>query len=827
VQWVADKAWVYRVVFAAPAAQDSSNLITDLVFEGLDTYATVTLNGSKVLEASNMHLQHRVNIDGIVQLGEDNVLEILFDSALLRGRELVGKHPEHQHFARQTEQSRIPVRKAQYNWGWDWGPILMTAGPWRPVRLEQYSCMVDDIWSLYDVASDFKSCSGRFLARIAGAFEGAEVDFCLALDGLTVFKGSSSVDSTGMAEVKFAVQEFNLWNPMGYGLQIRYQLSATVRRERAKLDSQSKTIGFRRCELIQEVDDHGKSFYFRINGVDIFAGGSCWIPADSFLTNVSAERYHSWIKLLAESNQIMIRVWGGGVYEGDAFLEACDELGILVWHDFAFVCGNYPTYPTFLDSVTEEVRQNVRRLRSHPSLVLWAGNNEDYQVMERYKLEYKSEDHDPESWLRSSFPARYIYEHLLPKLVEEEAPGTIYHPGSPWGDGKHTNDPTVGDIHQWNSKSHVKIDPQPNACSLNGTVWHGDMTKWQECSTLAGRFVSEFGMEAYPHMDTTQRMIRQAKQQRPGSMMMDFRNKAGDHERRLMTYVAENFAVKYDLSSFTHLTQIVQSETMRYAYKTWRRMWGKPGNRQCGGVLVWQINDCWPTISWAVVDYYMVKKPAYYAIARAMQPLDIGVARETPDWTIGHNDPALSTVTCFDVWIASTLLEDIDTELEVSFISIKTGKPIREAIKRVVTAQPNATTEVIAKQHVTKDEHKLLDLEDNDPYVVHASLSVDGHILAKDTAWPSPLKYIDFSYRHVTVEYSHTRQEAKVSAKLPVKGFVFSEKQGIELSDNGFDIVPGEEHVVRASGLRVGEPQLEWTYIGAPGTCTAVVKSSL
>lgn len=229
-------------------------------------------------------------------------------------------------------------------------------------------------------------------------------------------------------------------------------MSAKLHRYGATLDSQRKSIGFRQCQLIQEADDHGKSFYFRVNGVDIFAGGSCWIPADSFLAKVPAERYHSWIKLLAESNQTMVRVWGGGVYEDDAFLKACDELGVLVWHDFAFVCGNYPTYTTFLDSVTEEVRKNLRRLRSHPSLVVWAGNNEDYQVMERYKLDYESEDHDPGSWLRSSFSARYIYEHLLPKLVQEEAPGTIYHPGSPWGDGKHTTDPTVGDIHQWSSE---------------------------------------------------------------------------------------------------------------------------------------------------------------------------------------------------------------------------------------------------------------------------------------------------------------------------------------------------------------------------------------
>lgn len=167
---------------------------------------------------------------------------------------------------------------------------------------------------------------------------------------------------------------------------------------------------------------------------------------------VSPERYYEWAKLMAEGNQVMLRVWGGGVYEEDSLIEACDELGILVFHDFQFACASYPAYPSYLKTLEEEARQQIRRLRAHPSVVIWAGNNEDYQVQERYKLDYDFENKDPDSWLKSSFPARYLYEHFLPKLVEEEDPGKIYHPSSPWGDGKPTADPTVGDIHQWNSK---------------------------------------------------------------------------------------------------------------------------------------------------------------------------------------------------------------------------------------------------------------------------------------------------------------------------------------------------------------------------------------
>lgn len=415
-----------------------------------------------------MHLSHRVNITNHIHWdGTPNILEIHFDSALLRGRELVKDHPEHQHFARQTEESRIPVRKAQYHWGWDWGPILMTAGPWRPVWLEVYDARVEDIWVRYSLAPGLGECSGRIFAKVMGVPEGTEVNLRLSSGGRVVFEAVARTDGEGLAETDFSIEDVKLWYPLGYGPQHRYELSAKLRRNDVVVASSSKLIGFRTCELIQEPDANGKSFYFRINGIDIFCGGSCWIPGDSFLSEITAERYHAWIKLLAASNQVMIRVWGGGIYEDDAFFDACDELGILVWHDFAFACGNYPAYASFLESVEREVRQNVRRTRSHPSLVIWAGNNEDYQVLERYKLEYDPENRDPKDWLKTSFPARYIYEYFLPKVLEEEAPGTIYHPGSPWGDHKHSADPTVGDIHQWDSKCLAANHPTRNESRTN------------------------------------------------------------------------------------------------------------------------------------------------------------------------------------------------------------------------------------------------------------------------------------------------------------------------------------------------------------------------
>ncbi|NJR31195.1 hypothetical protein HC762_00065 [bacterium] len=308
------------------------------------------------------------------------------------------------------------------------------------------------------------------------------------------------------------------------------------------------------------------------------------------------------------------RVWGGGIYEDESFYNACDELGILVWQDFMFACGNYPCFPSLLLSVRREATLNVRRLRNHPSLAIFSGNNEDYQVAESAGLEYDYADKLPESWLKTDFPARYIYEFLLPDILRSECPSIPYHPGSPWGDGRQTSDPTVGDLHQWN-------------------VWHGTQEKYQIFDCLGGRFNSEFGMEAFPHMETVKRFVEDSKDLYPQSRAMDFHNKATGHERRLATYLVENVRTVTDLKPYIHLTQLIQSEAVSYAYRGWRRQWNKAGERKCGGALVWQLNDCWPTISWSICDYYLRKKPAYYTSARCMAPIAIGIRREHWDWS--------------------------------------------------------------------------------------------------------------------------------------------------------------------------------------------------
>lgn len=778
-EWVGDKAWTYRTSFPGISKKDSGSKYV-LALDGLDTYATVKLNGKTILQSENMFIMHRVDVTD--SLKAENVLEIDFKSALLESRKIKDAHPEHKWVGFNGDMARLAVRKAQYHYGWDWGPVLMTCGPWKAVRLESYSARVEDLRVDYEVDSTFKKVSGKITATVEGK-SGREVQFSAKLGGKDVFKGTADVGSDGKASIEFHINEPKLWYPHGYGEQTLYDVTAAVTVDGSELHSTTKRTGFRKGELIQQPDHLGKSFYFRFNGVDVFCGGSDWIPADSFTPRISEDRYRKWLEMMVDGYQVMIRVWGGGIWEDDVFYDLCDELGVLVWQDFMFGCGNYPCFPEILKSIEDECVCQTKRLRHHPCMAIYAGNNEDYQVQEQMGLTYNYEDKDPQSWLRTDFPARYIYEKLLPDVVAAHTPHVPYHPGSPWGDGKVSSDPTVGDMHQWN-------------------VWHGTQEKYQIYDTLGGRFNSEFGMEAFPHIDTIKYYVTDPSQLYPQSHMIDFHNKADGHERRIATYLVENFRTRTELDKFIHLTQLSQAEALMFGYRGWRQRWGQ--KRHCGGALVWQLNDCWPVTSWAIVDYFLRKKPAYYAMRRVLAPIAVAVKRAHHDWSVVHARPAKTSD--WELWVASSRTEHVDATVEVRYISIATGKDIKQRdLLSNVRLEPNGTTPLL---------NGTIDNVADEPHVLAARIWVDGELVSRDVDWPQPLKYLDFSDRGVHVE--RQGDEIHVRADKPTKGLVFEEREGVLVHDSALDVVPGDEQVVRVRGLGADEKDLGWTYLGQP-----------
>lgn len=428
-EWVADKAWTYKV--SLPKVTEPKDGISYvLAFDGLDTFATVKLNDKVILESDNMFIPHRLDVTSKLNPDYENILEITFASARLEAIQIREKHPDHQWVGFNGDMSRLAVRKAQYHWGWDWGPILNTCGPWREVRLETYQARIEDLRVDYNIEESLKSVQGTISVMVKGA-SAESVSFAVHDGEALVFKETAKVDG-GVAKVEFHVNNPKLWYPHGYGDQPLYKITATVSTAGVDLDKATRRTGFRRGELIQEPDGIGKSFYFRVNGIDVFCGGSDWIPADSFTPRVTEEKYRKWLEMMVDGYQIMIRcviplyalsdvsandqfrIWGGGIWEEDIFYDICDELGVLVWQDFMFGCGNYPAFPEILRSIKDECVANVGRLRHHPSIIIYAGNNEDYQVQESFGLTYDYKDKDPENWLKTDFPARYIYEKASP-----------------------------------------------------------------------------------------------------------------------------------------------------------------------------------------------------------------------------------------------------------------------------------------------------------------------------------------------------------------------------------------------------------------------------
>jgi beta-mannosidase len=663
----------------------------------------------------------------------------------------------------------------------------MTCGPWRPINLEIFSSRISDLHFTTNV--DKSLTSAEFVAKADIEGEAADVKFDISLDGKKVAWETVKA-SKGQATHSFTIQDPALWYPSRYGEQPLYTVTATLLQSSSELHTASKKFGLRRAELIQRpmTDQPGTTFFFQINNVPVFCGGSDWIPADNFIPRISKEKYYDWVKLVADGNQFMIRVWGGGIFEEQPFYDACDELGILVWQDFMFGCGNYPAFPELLTSIKREAEENVKLLRHHPSIVIWAGNNEDYQYQEGEGLTYEPENKDAESWLRTNFPARYIYEKILADACEELIPDTYYHFGSPWG-GKDTRDPTIGDIHQWN-------------------VWHGTQEKYQNFDTLIGRFVSEFGMEAFPNIKTIDSFLPLGKDDPDRfaqSSTIDFHNKADGHERRIALYLVENFRYAPDpLEQFIYSTQLMQAECLASAYRLWKRQWKGPGKEYCGGALVWQINDCWPVTSWAIVDFYLRPKHAYYTVKREMAPISLGVTRKEHVVPKDKHTRAFVTKTTeIEVWGSNLTLRDLTADVVVKAFDVITGEETySKTVQSSFLLPENRSTEITSFKVPVRKENA----DEEGRTVVAAYLFQDGRKIARHINWPEPLKYVHLQKpKRLRADLSSDGKSVDISAEFPVKGVALeSEDDDVVFGDNLIDIVPGEAVSISVKGADKG-----------------------
>jgi beta-mannosidase len=761
VQWVGESDWLYRCSFdLAPAWLEAEQL--DLCCDGLDTFATVWLNGQQILTSDNMFVPQRVAVASLLRPGQ-NELRLLFESSLRRGQQRQAEYGARAVW--NGDSSRLYVRKAQYSFGWDWGPCLVTAGPWRPIRLEAYTQRIADVHCPADVAPDLGSAVLPVSVSMASGNRPLDATSDLVVHLGLYGPAHDLIDEATLpvksdhVEHRFAVASPHLWWPRGYGQQPLYRLVVSLQQDIVELDRREYRLGLRRLRLLQEplTDEPGTTFVFEINKTPIFCGGANWIPADSFLPRVSPERYRALIQAATDANMNMLRVWGGGIYEDDLFYDLCDELGVLVWQDFLFACGIYPALGWFQASIKAEAEAAVRRLRHHPSLALWCGNNEDYQVAESIGAYAPTFEGD---FSQTRFPAREIYERLLPSVCAALDPTRPYWPGSPYG-GASVHDQTIGDRHTWD-------------------IWHGRMADYHEYPRFGGRFVSEFGMQAMPALETLAACTPPGERY-PQSRTMDYHNKATDGPRRLVAYLNDTVRVPADLEDYIYATQVLQAEALAIAYRGWRRRWGGPGRCATAGALVWQLNDCWPVTSWAIVDCYLRPKPAWYVIKRELAPLVVGLAHAAAG---------------AEVWAVNGLQTRLEAELVLRLWRLD-GQQVREERRRIALP-PNQATEL---GYFAYDAGRVL--------IASAELVNEGATAARAMLWPEPFKYLTLPDPELELtRLDETR--LRLRARRPAKGVWLWAERETRWSDNMLDLLPGEEQTITGQGPGTKEVQVRW-----------------
>ena len=668
VQWVDKEDWVYQTEFVADKEILSKECI-ELVFEGLDTYADVYLNNEEtpILKADNMFRRWRINVKESLKEG-NNLLKVYFHSPVkIDMPKWEAMHPVH--YPCQNDQSangglldrRISVyaRKAGYHYGWDWGPRLVTCGIWRPVYLEAWNNIrIEDVYYNQKSVTVQRADVSVEIDITATSATTAEVRIIDETSGKVLATTPTEFKVGKNAVVApFSIAKPQLWWTYELGKPHRYNFRTEIIADGKVLDSRSHKIGLRSVRLVREDDADGRSFYFELNGQPIFAKGANYIPCDNFLPRVSEATYIRTIEDAVNVNMNMLRVWGGGIYENDIFYELCDSYGIMVWQDFMFACALYPAEGALLESIRQEAIDNVKRLRNHPSIVVWCGNNECNMNLRSAKKKYEQRG-TPEVFERMFRQYSDVYYKTLPEVVAELDPMRPYHPCSPFsGKGipsKEAADPSKGDSHYWG-------------------VWHSKLPI-DNYNTMRSRFFSEYGFQSFPEFESIKIYAPEERDWAVESEVMSAHQRGGTKANsRIRIYLENEYWPAKDFPSFVYINHVLQGDAIKTAMEAHRR--DKP---YCWGTIFWQHNDCWPVASWSSRDYYGRWKAQHYFTKYAYD--DILVSAYNRDGRL-------------KVYVVSDRLTSPKAELEVVIMDFN-GNVVNKFVKSFKIA-PNASTVIV------------------------------------------------------------------------------------------------------------------------------------
>lgn len=753
-QWIGEKDWEYKRTFVCDKeVLNASNSI--LVMEGIDTYADVYINDVLAIKCDNMFRTWKVNLKPFLREGE-NTLRISFSSVFKVDMPKYLDAPFKLQAWPNNDQNDVIwlslyARKAGYNYGWDWGPRIITSGIWRDIYIESWCDMKVDAAQI-------------ITSRLAGKLAHMQSNCTIISDEsknavveiwnegkLMTARDVSLSKGENLVEMDFNLKDPKIWWSNGLGEQPMYNFDFIVKVDGKEITSKRIRTAVRTIEIVRDIDDDGQSMYVKLNGKNVFMKGANYIPLDNFPARVTDKTYEHIIKSAADANMNMLRIWGGGIYEKDIFYDLCDKYGILVWQDMMFACGMFPADRHYLDNVAEEIKDNIKRLRNHPCIALWNGNNEN--EISYYGWGWKgtlSEEH------------QRIYEANLMKLFHEVIPAAIqsqdksryYHPTSPTT-GYNGIGPNMGDVHYW-------------------SVWKGGwVEEYLECKNI-GRFMSEYGFQAYPEMSSIRKFTKENERFLDSEAVLSHQRAKNDNTRdphygnkMMMLYMNKYFNVPENFEHFVYVSQLLQAEAVKVGIESHRR-----AMPYCMGTLFWQINDCWPAASWSSIDYYGKWKGLHYVSSKAYKEIIISPYRNNGDISFK---------------VVSDRQSGFKGKLEIS--AMKLNGEVKFTKQIDVKQSANSSVDVFSCS-----EEEIF--EDGSADFIFTKLIENGKVISTNLIYS---KYANqYTYEKTIPEFTYEKANDGVILKIKsdylIRGlYLYIDDDDAFFSDNYFTVVPGEE----------------------------------
>jgi beta-mannosidase len=743
LQWIGKTAWEYQAQFIVHAELLNHENI-ELVFKGLDTYAAVFLNDALILQTDNMFHEWRAACKNLLKNGE-NVLHVHFrspiDEILPRMETLAYELPAVNDHGEKTSPY---TRKAPYHFGWDWGPRFVTCGIWQPVYLEAWNSA--KITSMHVVQNQFDEKAAKITVNV-------EVESTLETEAtieITPQEGSCKAARQTVKlnpgihaySVEMMIENPRLWWPNGLGEQHLYNIEARLSAGKLAFDRAEKRIGLRTIEVLQRPDAFGKSFEFVVNGLPVFAKGGNWIPADNFTTRVDRKKYEHLLRSVKDANMNMLRVWGGGIYENDDFYELCDELGIMLWQDFMFACSMYPATPADSLRVEREAIYQVKRLRHHPSLALWCGNNE----VEAAWMGWGWKERLPASLWDDYLK---LFHDVLPRVCAAYDSSRSYWPSSPSSNLEDSpNSQTSGDVHYWG-------------------VWHAEKP-FEEYLLQTPRFMSEYGFQSFPQISSVNKFTLPEDHSLESSVMLTHQ-KHGRGNQLIRTYALREYDEPKDFVSFLYISQIVQAEGIKTGTEHYRRIMPR-----CMGALYWQINDCWPVASWSSIDYYGNWKALHYYAKKFYASVLIS-PHVANDYV--------------NIYVVSDRPSAVAAEITATLMKFD-GQILKEARKNI-WVRPLAS-----ENYLVIDKAEWLVGQNSSEVFLFVELQDNGSLLSCNTVFFEPAKNLNLPKPNIDVAV----EKSKAGMKISLQSDKFAKNVYLSLDnlegffiDNYFNLIPGRK----------------------------------